>query len=354
MLIHKIQSRLQEIPPFNQVIIGVSGGADSVALAHILIKQGYNVTIAHLNHGLRGKESDADEKFVKKLAEKWKVPYTTHKIQLSDKGNLENQARLLRYAFLEKIRQEKNAKFIAVGHHLDDQIETILMHMQRGSGLRGLCGIKLRNDKIIRPLLDVRKQELIDYLKKEGIEYRTDESNFNTKLRRNLLRHKIIPELRKKDRHFEKKLLELSAAAQKQLAAVEKQARHWMGANIKNQSFKRMEFLNLSDNVQSEILFLLCGHQNIYRPSIQKIKELIQKGMTGKQKTIGRYTFQMQYGQVVFCKGFWDPSPLPKIQLTTREIRWGKWKLRHKGSEILYKLFFQSLDYIQFEMLMLF
>ena len=158
---NEIQKSLQSLPPFKKVVVGVSGGGDSVALAHILMKLGYDVTIAHLNHGLRGKESDADEKFVTKLAEKWDVPCVTHKIRLQDKGNMENNARLIRYAFLEKVRQAKKAKFIAVAHHLDDQIETILMHMQRGAGLRGLCGMKIQNGSIIRPLLDVKKKDLI-------------------------------------------------------------------------------------------------------------------------------------------------------------------------------------------------
>ena len=112
MLIKRIKSKLSKIPPFKKAIVGVSGGADSVALAHVLIKLGYDITIAHLNHGLRGKESGADEKFVNNLSKKWRVPCVTHKIDpplspltkggIKGGGNLENNARLIRYAFLEK------------------------------------------------------------------------------------------------------------------------------------------------------------------------------------------------------------------------------------------------------------
>ena len=344
MLTKTIKQSLTFIPPFKKVIVGVSGGADSVALAHILMKLGYEITIAHLNHGLRGKESDADEKFVKNLAKKWKVPCVTHKIQLSAKGNLENQARLVRYAFLEKVRQDRKAKFIAVAHHLDDQIETILMHMMRGAGLRGLCGMKLRNDKIIRPLLIIRKQELIDYLKKEKIGYQIDKSNFNTQFRRNFLRHEVIPKLRKKDKNFEDKLLQLSESAQKRLVVIEKQAKQWIMKAVKNQQFNRLSFLALSDDVKSEVLFLLAGRQNIYSQPIQKIKDLIRKGATGKQKQIGPLTFETRYDKVVFYKEVVPVEKLGRIKLKVQEIRWGNWKLQHKGSDILYVRAWQKGD----------
>jgi len=347
MLAQNIQHSLNQLPAFKRVVVGVSGGADSVALAHILTRLGYQVTIAHLNHGLRGKESDADEQFVEKLAKKWGVPCTTKKIRLSNKGNLENQARILRYVFLEKMRRDTNAKFIAVAHHLDDQIETILMHMMRGAGLRGLCGMKIQANKIIRPLLNIRKQELIDYLKKERIKYRTDESNFNTKFRRNLLRHEVIPKLRKKDKDFEKKLLKVSEAAQKRMETVEKQATEWIQKHVIDSGFERLVFLRLPDEVRSEVLFQLCGTQDIYRPSIQKTKELIQKGITGKQKKIGKHTFQIQYDRVIFYKGFKADSVPERAQLQAHEIRWGHWKLKYKGSETLYVRTWQPGDRFQ-------
>ncbi|MFC1733027.1 tRNA lysidine(34) synthetase TilS, partial [candidate division KSB1 bacterium] len=188
MMIKAIKKSLADLPPFKRVVIGVSGGVDSMALAHVLMALDFDITIVHLNHGLRGADSNKDAEFVAEFARKWNVPYVTKKIKMTNKGNLENQARILRYMFLEKIRREKNARFIAVGHHQNDQVETILMHLMRGAGLRGLCGMRLVNGKIIRPFLNVTKQDLIDYLKKEKIDYRTDKSNFDIRFRRNLLR----------------------------------------------------------------------------------------------------------------------------------------------------------------------
>ena len=347
MLTKKIQHGLKQIPPFKKAVIGVSGGADSVALAHLLMKLGYDITIAHLNHGLRGKESDADEKFVKKLAKKWKVPCVTHKIQLSGKGSLENQTRLVRYAFLEKVRQSKKAKFIAVAHHLDDQIETILMHMQRGAGLRGLIGMKMQNGSIIRPLLNVRKKDLTAYLKKEKVDFRTDKSNFDTSFRRNLFRHKVIPKLKKKYKNLEGNLLEISQFAQKHVQEIAKQAKSWIEKNIKGSEFERWSFLELSDDIQSEILFQLIGYQDIYRKSIQKIKDLIKKGITGKQKQIGPVTFRTEYGKVLFYKGFMSTTPEGNqsiVRLQGPQIRWGNWKLQYKGSDTLYVRSWQKGD----------
>ncbi len=344
MMLKIIQQSLVKLPPFKKVVVGVSGGVDSVALAHILMKLGYDVTIAHLNHGLRGKESDADEKFVTKLAEKWDVPCVTHKIRLQDKGNMENNARLIRYAFLEKVRQAKKAKFIAVAHHLDDQIETILMHMQRGAGLRGLCGMKIQNGSIIRPLLDVKKKDLIVCLKKEKVDFRTDSSNFDLNLRRNLFRHKVIPELKKKHKDLEKNLLKMSESAKERIQEIEKQAKDWIKKNVTDFEFGRLAFLELPDSIQSEILFQLTGYQDVYRKSIEKIKLLIQKGMTGKQKQIGTLTFRTQYDRVAFYKGFKNTEPLKRIKLEIREIRWGNWKIKHAGDQGLFVRAWQKGD----------
>lgn len=336
MLTRIVKNQLKALPSFKKVIVGVSGGADSVALAHILIQLGYQITIAHLNHGLRGKESNGDERFVKNLSALWGVPFVTRNIHVPKKGNLENNARLARYLFLETIRRQKKARFIAVAHHQDDQIETILLHLQRGAGVRGLCGMTLQSGAVIRPLLHVTKQQLTDYLKKQKIDYRMDSSNADLTFQRNYLRHIIIPALKKQNRHFENKILALSASAQKQLASLEKKAARWIKQCVTNDGFERLEFLKLTDDLQAEVLFSLCGSRDIYRPSVDKVKKLILKGVTGKQQTISRYTFYIQYSRVAYCEGFISKADLPKIKLTTREIRWGNWKMSYKGKLTLF------------------
>jgi len=336
MVLKEVKKSLVTLPLFKKVVVGVSGGADSVALAHMLIKLGYDVTIAHLNHGLRGKESDADAKFVRNLAQKWDVTFVTCQIKVPKKGNLENESRKLRYGFLEKVRHAKKAKFIAVAHHLDDQIETILMHMQRGAGLRGVCGMRLKNDNIIRPLLSVCKKDLVSYLKMKGQDFRTDKSNFDLNIKRNYLRHVAIPKLRKESNNFEKKLLELSSLAQENLKKIEKKVQSWIKNNVTNQSFSQSDFLKLPEELQSEVLFALTGYLDVYSKHIQEVKEIIQKGITGKQKKVGNLNFRIEYKKVVFNKNVIKITVLRKRKLGGREIKWGNFKIKYQGDKSLY------------------
>lgn len=350
MFINKIKKTLTTLPPFKKVIVGVSGGADSVALACILRELGYDVIIAHLNHSLRGKESDGDEKFVKNLAQKWKTPFVTCKIKIPKNGNLEDTARKIRYQFLEKVRQAQKAEFIAVAHHADDQIETILMHIKRGAGLRGMCGMRLRSDKIIRPLLNVKKADLINYLDVQKLAYRTDKTNFDLNFERNFIRHVVIPELQKKDRNFEKKLLSLSLLAQKKLYKIEKTAKNWIRKNVINQTFDATAFRGLPDDEQSEVILELVGHQDIYSKHIQEVKELIRKGSSGKQKKIGNFIFSVQYEKIIFlyCRDVpWHVSKPKKQKLSKKTIKWGNYKISYIGNDVIYVRQWQPGDKFQ-------
>lgn len=346
-MISQIKKTMAELPSFKKVIVGVSGGADSVALAHLMIILGYDVTIAHLNHGLRGGESDTDEMFVDSLSKKWKVPFVTKKVRLSDEGNLENNARLARYLFLEKVRQEKKAKFIATAHHLDDQIETILLHMKRGAGWRGLSGMRIQNNQIIRPLLNIKKTLILDYLSKNKINYRTDESNFDVTFARNQIRHEVIPKLKKKWKRLEDDLIRLSLCAQSKIDFLDKKAKQWILKNVTDASFERSAFLKEPEDIQAEILFQICGHQDIYCSSVEKVQHLIFKGKTGKWKSINQYTFEVEYQRIKFYIGFSKSEPLPKVTLNVQSIRWGDYELKYSGDKSLYARSWQPGDRFQ-------
>jgi len=208
--------------------------------------------------------------------------------------------------------------------------------------------MKMQNGLIIRPLLNVKKQDLINYLKKEGIKFRLDSSNFDTKFKRNHLRHIAIPDLKKKWKNLEKDLLILSVFAQKRIVIIEKQAKKWIQKYVKNYEFKRLAFLSLSDDIQSEVLFLLAGRQDVYSTSIKKVKDLIQKGRTGKQKKIRQLTFRIQYDKINFneiSEGGIRPPQAGRLEGS--QIRWGNWKLKYKGSDILYVRAWQAGDRFQ-------
>lgn len=184
------------------VVCGVSGGADSVALMYALLslspQMEFKVCAAHLNHGIRGQSAEHDEQFVRDLCEFYGVPlYCENKnipaLAKKQKLTLEQAGREERYAFLERARIHFNADLIAVAHHMDDQAESVLLHMTRGSGLSGLTGMQPKRGRIIRPLLFVRRGEIEDYLSREGLAYCIDETNLEPEGTRNRIRLDILP-----------------------------------------------------------------------------------------------------------------------------------------------------------------
>lgn len=196
----------------DRILITVSGGADSVFLLYVLHNLGYKTGIAHCNFKLRKEESDKDEIFVKKIAEKLKIQFhktsfNTPEFAKKNKYSIEEAARILRYEWFEKIRKLHKYQFIATGHHAGDNIETFFIKLTNGTGIKGLSGIKPKNNKIVRPLLSVTRQEIEEYCKQNNISFRTDASNFDTKFTRNKFRHNILPLFSEINGAFEKNMI---------------------------------------------------------------------------------------------------------------------------------------------------
>ena len=182
----------------DKLIVAISGGADSVALAILLNECNFPIIFAHCNFNLREDESDADEDFVRKLAKELEVEcfvesFETEEFAKKNKISVQMAARQLRYSWLEKIRTETNSKYIAVAHHKDDDIETYFINLIRGSGIRGFLGMKEKKNKIIRPLLNFERDEIESYLMLKNQEFRIDSSNVDTKYLRNNIRKHIVP-----------------------------------------------------------------------------------------------------------------------------------------------------------------
>lgn len=184
-----------------KIIIGVSGGPDSVCLFNILLelKKIYNLEliIAHVNYGLRGQDSKKDEELVKKMAKKACVKLKISRPKILNKKNLEEKLREIRYQYFEKLREKENFDLIAIAHNRDDQVETFLMRLIRGSGLLGLRSMLIKNGKIVRPLLETPREEIEKYLKKKKIPFRIDKTNLGTDFERNKIRNLLIPYLKK-------------------------------------------------------------------------------------------------------------------------------------------------------------
>lgn len=198
---NKVQKFISEKSLFireEKLILGISGGADSVCLMHVFLELGYSFELAHCNFNLRGEESDADEYFVKDLAKEHQLKvhikqFDTLVYAAENKISTQMAARDLRYAWFEKLRIKSKAKYLAIAHHANDDVETFFINLVRGSGLKGFLGIKEKNNAIVRPLLSVSRLEIEQYLKDRGLVFREDSSNASVKYLRNKIRHELIP-----------------------------------------------------------------------------------------------------------------------------------------------------------------
>ncbi len=188
----------QKLPKEKKLLLGCSGGLDSVVLAHILFELGYNFALVHCNFSLRGNESDEDEAFVDELAGSYEVPFYAERFDTEAYAenhdlSIQMAARALRYSWFEELRTDFKYDYILTAHHADDNLETFFINLSRGTGLRGLTGIPEATETIIRPLLPFSREEILSYAKKRELYWREDSSNLKTDYLRNKIRLEVIP-----------------------------------------------------------------------------------------------------------------------------------------------------------------
>jgi len=198
--------------PDERVLLAVSGGLDSVVMAHLFQQAGFHFAMAHCNFSLRGVESDADELFVRKLAENFGVDYfsvqfDTVQHAAKHKYGIQEAARSLRYNWFQELCQKHPFARISTAHHSDDSIETFFVNLTRGAGISGLRGVPLKNGLVIRPLLFATKKELLGYAQACHIDFREDSSNASDKYLRNRIRHSVLPLMEELNPSFRKTLL---------------------------------------------------------------------------------------------------------------------------------------------------
>lgn len=220
--------REELIPRGAHITCAISGGADSTALLHCLhslqAELGITLSAAHFNHQLRGEESERDEAFVRRLCAEWGIPLAVGREDVQGyaearKLGLEEAARQCRYAFLEQ-----QSGLIATAHHGDDQAETLLLHLLRGSGLRGLCGIPPKRGRIVRPMLSLSRQDILAYLQEVGLPWSEDSSNGTDSYRRNRLRHSVLPHLWEEQPRLHHRLDQMTALLRREDAYLDEQA----------------------------------------------------------------------------------------------------------------------------------
>ena len=199
----------------SKILVALSGGADSVALLCFLHAAGYHCEAAHCNFHLRGEESNRDEQFVRQLCKKYgirlhTIDFDTTRHASEKHISIEMAARELRYNWFEEIRNQCQADVVAVAHHQDDSVETILLNLIRGTGITGLLGIRPRNGVIVRPLLCINREEIMRYLQSIGQDYVTDSTNLEDEYTRNKIRLNILPLMRTINPSVKNSLIETS------------------------------------------------------------------------------------------------------------------------------------------------
>jgi tRNA(Ile)-lysidine synthase len=196
----------------DSILVAVSGGIDSCVLLHLLYYYNYKCVVAHCNFNLRNSESDNDEQFVKKLTNDYfmdfvSIPFNTLEYAEEKGLSIQMAARELRYIFFEETRKKHNCKAIATAHHADDSIETVFINLMRGTGLKGLTGIPVKSNHIVRPLLFASRKEIEEYASLNNLSWRNDSSNSSNKYTRNQLRNQVLPLLDEIKPGFRKILL---------------------------------------------------------------------------------------------------------------------------------------------------
>lgn len=309
------------IRPGSHVVAGLSGGADSVCLLYVLKQLSPEfelaITAVHVNHMLRGAESDADEAFVVDLCRKWDIPIRVFHADIAEisrtSGISEEEAgRETRYGYFYQVLRETSADAIAVGHHYEDNAETVMLNILRGCGLEGLTGMDYKSGPVIRPLLGLRRSQIEDFLKREGIPWRTDSSNSSCKYVRNRVRNLLFPAIRE---YFEcdpvPLLNRMSALARRDEAYLAELARKTFldmnrplnpGLSLDAKALCRLDAAISSRVVRmawEQATGSLKGLESIH---VDDVLRLCRQSMTGKRLCLpGGWSASLSYGRLILA-----------------------------------------------------
>jgi tRNA(Ile)-lysidine synthase len=285
--LNKFNAENHLLKPGDKILLAVSGGIDSMVMAHLFLHLGNKTAIAHCNFSLRDDDSDNDEKLVREYAVKHNIPFFTKRFKTKEfakeRGiSIQMAARELRYSWFEEVRLKNGFDSIAVAHNLNDNIETLLLNMIRGTGLTGMTGMKPVTNHIIRPLLFATRSDITEYCLKNKIIYREDKSNSGTKYTRNKIRHLVIPVLKEINPSVESTLNETA----KRFAGVNEIYSDYISRVRKNVSESSNEYITFNISLlndylhNSTILFELFRPFGINNSQLDDLLNVI-KGKTG-------------------------------------------------------------------------
>jgi len=329
-LIRKIEHYINEkqlFAPGEKIVAAVSGGPDSVALLHILhrikVRYGWSLSAAHVNHGLRGEESDEDEAYVERLCAELDIPFLVRRVQVKSQldlygRNVQAAARALRFQSLHEMAQAQGTTTVALGHHGDDQAETVLMRLLRGTSPGGLGGIRptayVNGMKLARPLLAVTKRELEQYIEIQGIEARFDSSNASRKYFRNVIRLDILPYLLKHQSGAAeslRRIAEMSAAEDDYLdAAAEERAAGIVQIEDGIVYAEREQFASAHIALQRRMIKIILNRLNLADEGIDfgKIERIREAIVADEPTTISLRVHETVEFRRIYDRLEWAPA----------------------------------------------
>ncbi len=296
-----------------RVLVALSGGADSVCLLYLLRELApawdLELAAAHLHHGLRGREADGDLAFVQQLCQRLEIPLYEKRVdvkQIAQKlgCSLETAGRQQRYDFLQSVQKQEKFDVIATAHQKNDQAETVLMHVLRGSGGRGMAGIPPRRGMIIRPLLDVSRTQIEQYLEKNGLAYRMDSSNTSRDMTRNKVRLELLPLLKREyNPNIVQALCRTAESLRQQQMELDRQAACFFQTAVSpTKTGWKTEGKSLLAAGQAVGKLVLCqmARQELEWPHIQAIWNLLKQNQTGKGIDLpGNRRAVVSYGHLI-------------------------------------------------------
>lgn len=275
----KFQNVLEQLQAQSQqktYLLAVSGGVDSMVLATLFQLSGIRFHVAHLNYHLRGDDSDRDQQLVSDFCAQHQIPFYLYEVSEKDQkpqNSVQNWARELRYRFFRNIQKQENLEYLVTAHHLNDQLETFMINLSKASGIKGLSGIPINENNIIRPLLTISKDEIYKFAKENQVEYREDVSNRKTDYLRNKIRQNVVPELEK------------------------------INDNFLQNFAKSMEILNQTKNVLND---LINEKINRFKSDFETGETIINKQEFSKESALVRF-------EILKYFGFNDEKEMQKI-----------------------------------------
>lgn len=350
--------RYSMIEPCDHIGVAVSGGIDSVVLLDILASQRQEfpiaLTVLHLNHGIRGKEAARDQRFVQELSERYSLPYLGQEVDVpayrkEHSLSLQQAARELRYRFFAQAMDTHNLDKVAIGQTADDQAETVLMRLIRGGGARGLKGIPPVREGYIRPLLEVWREELLQYVRHQGLPFVQDSSNLKKDYLRNRIRQELLPALSEYNPSIKERLLHLAqvlAEDESYLEGLAQEIAKGICMADHGVSISIPSLLSLPAALQARVLqhaFASLSSEGILEyPHITSVMALIGEGGGCKQVTLpGGYWAKRSYDTLVLGKQEETPAGMAgEIELTIP----GRTRLEKLGMELEAALAEERLD----------